>query len=187
MSAVCLLLRCRPGRVGVGAKGDQLRQSALSSRLSGADQDTDAEWVVRLDKDSLRMVARCAFTPLRIIIIFAQVTSQFGSVFHITYPPGMTALANSLRIFVDVWSAFFNAECAGLGDFHTQWLLRVIGLPVTATVIIAIRWGVGRKGNAATAAEQAKADGLLAVFLLCKYMYIDHLCGNLWCDCVCCP
>ena len=56
--------------------------------------------------------------------ILARLTSQIGGVLHIHYPPVFTAAVRALAFLRDISSLFLDAECVGLSDFVSQWLLK---------------------------------------------------------------
>ena len=134
-------------------------ESPLSMSLSSTD---DTQRVGRM-----ATAARCSFQPLRILITFAQVTAQLGDVLHVQYPPNVAALLAFMRRFVvNALSLLFNAECAGLGGFHRQWILRVLVLPLTLGALVLGRYAFQRKRGKSVALENAKAAAFYAIFLL---------------------
>ena len=55
-------------------------------------------------KFPFKLAVRCAFQPMRIIITYAQVTSQLGDVLSFQYPPAFQAVIDAVRPVMDVRS-----------------------------------------------------------------------------------
>ena len=49
-----------------------------------------------------KLAVRCAFQPMRIVITYAQVTSQLGDVLSFQYPPAFEAVIDVIRPVMDV-------------------------------------------------------------------------------------
>eukprot|EP01043_Picozoa_sp_COSAG02_P018545 COSAG02_NODE_868_length_16360_cov_12.608204_8_plen_1642_part_00 len=55
-------------------------------------------------KFPFKLAVRCAFQPMRIVITYAQVTSQLGDVLSFQYPPAFEAVVDAVRPVMDVCS-----------------------------------------------------------------------------------
>ena len=55
-------------------------------------------------KFPFKLTVRCAFQPIRIVITYAQVTSQLGDVLSFQYPPAFDAVIDAVRPVMDVRS-----------------------------------------------------------------------------------
>ena len=53
-------------------------------------------------KFPFKLAVRCAFQPMRIVITYAQVTSQLGDVLSFQYPPAFQAVVDAVRPVMDV-------------------------------------------------------------------------------------
>ena len=73
----------------------------------------------------LRTAYRAAFQPLRMVVTWAQISTQLGSVLHVHYPPVFTTLMRLLRPLTDVWDLFWDAECEGLSGFVERWWMKM--------------------------------------------------------------
>eukprot|EP01047_Picozoa_sp_COSAG01_P056419 COSAG01_NODE_6395_length_3693_cov_2.142181_5_plen_571_part_01 len=83
----------------------------------------------------LRVVVRCAFQPMRILITYLQVTSQLGAVLHIHYPQRFELLMHNMKRWLDVFGLLLSPECANLGGFEAGWVFRVVLLPCVLSVL----------------------------------------------------
>ena len=116
---------------------------------------------------------RCAFQPMRILITYAQVTTQLGDVLNFRFPPAFTAVIDAIRPIMDVWGLVFRAlgssECFGLIGFSSRWLLRVVALPVVLSLIVWMAYCFEKRGkNPAKAKTHAKGNMFFAVFFCCE-------------------
>ena len=115
---------------------------------------------------------RCAFQPVRIVITYAQVTSQLGDVLNFKYPPFFSAVIDAIRPVMDVWSLLFrvlgSSECFGLVGFRSRWLLRVVVLPVMLSLVVLIAYCFDRRHNPDKARLHAKSNMFFAVFFCCE-------------------
>eukprot|EP01045_Picozoa_sp_COSAG04_P018744 COSAG04_NODE_1758_length_5668_cov_2.648411_2_plen_1402_part_00 len=133
------------------------------------------------------VVARAMFQPLRMVITWAQVTSQIGGVLHIHYPPLFAAAVHALAFLRDAFSLFLDAECVGLSGFVPRWVLKVTVIPLLCVVGVACaylrtRW----KHDVAAARQQAKSYLFGCVFLLypmiCNQVFAAFECRRLMAD-----
>ena len=64
-------------------------------------------------KFPFKLAVRCAFQPMRIVITYAQVTSQLGDVLSFQYPPAFATVVDAIRPIMDVGSLSFprDASC----------------------------------------------------------------------------
>ena len=134
----------------------------------------------------LKHLARCAFQPGRILITYSQVTSQLGDVLDFTYPGVFGDVIDFIRPVMDLWGLLFRAlgpsECFGVKGFTAkvtttpfkfenpcsladlegglrQWLLRVVGLPVLLSTVVALLYIQQRHSiGAAKAGSNAKGQ-----------------------------
>ena len=119
------------------------------------------------------LAVRCAFQPMRIVITYAQVTSQLGDVLNFKYPPAFAAVVDVIRPIMDVWDLVFRAvgspECFGFVGFSSRWLLRVVALPVILSLIVWMAYCFEKRGeNSAKARTHAKGNMFFAVFFCCE-------------------
>ena len=75
-------------------------------------------------------VGRSAWQPIRIVVSYAQVTSQVGASLNVQYPPMFRALTHQLADVLDIIDGVLGIECFGLDGFHTQWLTQVVLFPL---------------------------------------------------------
>ena len=132
----------------------------------------------------LRLVSGAAFQPLRMVVSWAQITSQIGGVLHVHYPPQFSSAVEALRFLQDVFALIFDSECTGMDQFPTKWVLKVVVLPTVATVFVAGAYGwLHLERGAAQAAQKAKSYGYGAVFLLypsiCNIAFATFECREL--------
>ena len=115
---------------------------------------------------------RCAFQPMRIVITYAQVTSQLGDVLNFQYPPAFAAVIDAIRPIMDVWGLLFRAlgssECFGLIGFSSRWLLRVVALPALLCLIVWIVYSFERRQSPEKARIHAKGNLFFATFFCCE-------------------
>ena len=116
---------------------------------------------------------RCAFQPMRILITYAQVTTQLGDVLNFRFPPAFTAVIDAIRPIMDVWGLVFRAlgssECFGLVGFSSRWLLRVVALPGILSLIVWMAYCFEKRGEKpAKAGTHAKGNMFFAVFFCCE-------------------
>jgi hypothetical protein len=121
---------------------------------------------------------------MRIVITYAQVTSQLGDVLSFQYPPAFRAVVDAIRPIMDVWGLLFrvlgSSECFGLIGFTSRWTLRVVVLPVILSLVVAIVYCLEKRSNSGKAGSHAKGNLFFAVFFvslatLCKLI---HPCIN---------
>ena len=117
---------------------------------------------------------------MRIVITYAQVTSQLGDVLSFQYPPAFAAVVDAIRPIMDVWGLLFRAlgssECFGLIGFTSRWTLRVVVLPVILSLIVTIVYCIEKGNNPGKAGSHAKGNLFFAVFFvslvtLCIVLY----------------
>eukprot|EP01043_Picozoa_sp_COSAG02_P054804 COSAG02_NODE_6264_length_3694_cov_140.769402_2_plen_841_part_00 len=130
------------------------------------------------------IVLRAAFQPLRMVVTWAQITSQIGSVLHLHYPPVFAGAVDALRFLQDVFSVFLDVECAGLAGFESQWLVKVIAIPCMCATILVCTYTVQRKLHGSlTALHNAKSYFLGAIFLIypsvCNVVFAAYQCREL--------
>ena len=117
-----------------------------------------------------KLGVRCAFQPMRIVITYAQVTSQLGDVLSFEYPPAFAAIVDAIRPIMDVWGLLFRAlgssECFGLIGFTSKWTLRVVVLPMILSLIVATVYCIEKGSNPAKAGSHAKGNLFFAVFFV---------------------
>ena len=106
---------------------------------------------------------------------------------HIHYPPIFSAAVEALAFLRDITSLLFDAECHGLSGFVSQWMLKVVAIPLAcvAGVAAAYLWH-RRKHGAATARQQAKSYLFGCIFLLypmiCNQVFAAFECRKLMAD-----
>ena len=107
---------------------------------------------------------------MRIVITYAQVTSQLGGVLSFQYPPAFAAVVDAIRPIMDVWGLLFRAlgssECFGLVGFTSRWTLRVVVLPVILSLVVAIIYCLEKGKNPGKAGSHAKGNLFFAVFFV---------------------
>jgi hypothetical protein len=108
----------------------------------------------------LSLAYRAAFQPMRMVVTWAQITSQIGSVLHIHYPPVFLKVVVVLRPLRDFWSLFFDAECNGMSGFQNQWLLKVAMPLVMLTVAAVYSYFTGNAGLNQDEKEVQRLKGL---------------------------
>eukprot|EP01048_Picozoa_sp_COSAG05_P012121 COSAG05_NODE_1192_length_5572_cov_3.202266_3_plen_947_part_00 len=120
----------------------------------------EQSWLYRLKRLStadLYVAMRCAWQPTRIVIGYFQVTSQLGTVLHITYPSAFASIMHDMKSLLDVFGLVFSPECIGLASFHSTWVLRVFCLPMSMLVIatgyVLLKRHRARDGNGACYAD----------------------------------
>jgi hypothetical protein len=97
-----------------------------------ADGERSRVWQLRF-----RIAYRTAFQPMRMVVTWAQVTSQIGSVLHVHYPPVFRSAVDTLRFLQDIWGIFLDSECSGMSGFKNQWLLKAaVPLGVLAVAVL---------------------------------------------------
>ena len=109
---------------------------------------------------------------MRIVITYAQVTSQLGDVLNFQYPPAFSAVIDAIRPIMDIWGLLFRAlgssECFGLIGFMSRWLLRVVALPVILSLIVWIVYSFERRHSPDKAKTHAKGNLFFATFFCCE-------------------
>ena len=119
-----------------------------------------------------KFAVRCAFQPIRIVITYAQVTSQLGDVLNFKYPPAFAAVIDAIRPIMDIWGLLFrllgSSECFGLVGFTSRWLLRVVALPVILSLIVCVVYSFERRQDRAKAKTHARGNLFFATFFCCE-------------------
>ena len=122
------------------------------------------------NKFPYKLAVRCAFQPMRIVITYAQVTSQLGEVLSFQYPPAFDAVIDAIRPIMDVWGLLFRAlgssECFGLIGFTSKWTLRVVVLPVILAFIVAVVYCIEKGSKPDKAGSHAKGNMFFAIFFV---------------------
>jgi hypothetical protein len=121
-------------------------------------------------KFPFKLAVRCAFQPMRIVITYAQVTSQLGDVLSFQYPPVFEAVIDAIRPIMDVWGLLFRAlgssECFGLIGFSSKWTLRVVVLPFILSLVVAMIYCIEKGSSRDKAMSHAKGNLFFAVFFV---------------------
>eukprot|EP01052_Picozoa_sp_SAG31_P008866 SAG31_NODE_455_length_15433_cov_4.248728_1_plen_1124_part_00 len=109
-------------RVRQGGKHDN-----MSERLLEQETQTNAA----LKFNVFMSMAPALIQPLRIIISFAQVCAQLGTVLMVTLPPRIKNVLDWMysHFLVDIWALFLHFDCLGLRNYYVRWVLHVFVLP----------------------------------------------------------
>ena len=89
----------------------------------------------------LRAIFVIVFQPIRMVITWAQVTSQIGAVLHVQYPPIFASSVEAFRFVNDAFSVLWDSECFDLGGYPQQWLVKIIMLPLLVCILYIMRMG----------------------------------------------
>eukprot|EP01052_Picozoa_sp_SAG31_P024895 SAG31_NODE_2149_length_6331_cov_3.422657_2_plen_1496_part_00 len=121
------------------------------------------------EQQALVAMAKSLWQPLRIMITYAQITSQMDAVLQVRFPPAFTAIMEQLRV-VDVLGSLVGTECFSLGGFRSKWLTSVVFQPIAMAGIVAAiyGWSVSKPGEHAK--KQARQDlygNVFFVLFLC--------------------
>lgn len=135
------------GTLDSGGEGINADQTRLSARL--------------------QVVMQAAFQPMRMVITWAQVTAQIGSVLQVHYPPVFASAVKVLRYVQDVRNVLFDVECSGMDGFVARWLVNVVLLPAATMLCMIAAYSWFRKQTStAEAVQKAKSYSYGAVFIL---------------------
>jgi hypothetical protein len=122
------------------------------------------------NKFPYKLAVRCAFQPMRIVITYAQVTSQLGDALSFQYPPAFDAVIDAIRPIMDVWGLLFrvlgSSECFGLIGFTSKWTLRVVVLPAILALIVAVVYCIEKGSKSGKAGSHAKGNMFFAIFFV---------------------
>lgn len=135
-------------------------------------------------KSSLRIALTAAFQPMRMVVTWSQITCQIGSVLNVHYPSMFAGVVDAMRFLQDIISAFVDPECAGLGGFENQWLVKVVAIPCMCAAILMCTYTVQRKLHGSlTALQNAKSYASGCVFLIypsvCNAVFAAYQCREL--------
>eukprot|EP01046_Picozoa_sp_COSAG06_P022113 COSAG06_NODE_1694_length_8699_cov_57.094767_1_plen_2376_part_10 len=135
----------------------------------------------------VRVALRSTFQPFRILVTYMQVTSQVGPVLRIKFPDVFEEIVEVLKS-VNFWDHLFDAECEGLDDFTSMWVVRIIVLPSILIGFIFVYFMIER-GLASTSNDKEKAathfqsNVFMAVFFvyppICNVVFATFNCRPL--------
>ena len=124
-------------------------------------------------------VGRSAWQPIRIVVSYAQVTSQVGASLNVQYPPAFTSIANQLADLLDVVDGVLGIECLGLNGFHTQWVTQVVAFPLGLAAVALGIFAVERLRSSRDTARKHLAGNIFFVTFLC-YPRVCQTSFNAW-------
>eukprot|EP01047_Picozoa_sp_COSAG01_P020513 COSAG01_NODE_1169_length_11408_cov_35.108056_3_plen_2198_part_00 len=139
-------------------------------------------------KFPLKYLLRCSIQPIRIVITYAQVTTQLGDVLDFSYPGVFGDVIEFLKPIMDVFGLLFRAmgpsECFGIQGFTSRWLLRVVGLPAVMSVLVLLVYVFERFVNKSKdAALNAKGYAMFTVFFcyptICVISFASFICKKM--------
>eukprot|EP01043_Picozoa_sp_COSAG02_P054694 COSAG02_NODE_6232_length_3710_cov_3.154528_3_plen_878_part_00 len=113
-----------------------------------------------------RVVYNAMFQPMRMVVTWAQITSQVGSVLNVHYPPMFRSAVQALSFLRDLSSIFFDAECVGLSGFVSQWLTKVVATPLMGVLGIVCIYLCRRRRSVTQAWRDTKSYLFGCTFLL---------------------
>ena len=129
-------------------------------------------------KDATRVAAvfatlRSAWQPIRIMITYAQVTSQIGSVLSIDFPSLFTGVIDLLGQLMDAINIFSGSKCLGFDGFHYKWMMQVVVLPLVLLSVAFVAFHIERtRANAAgISAASAMVHFTANVFFIVFFTY----------------
>ena len=107
----------------------------------------------------------------KIVVGFFQVVSPLGDVLSIPLEDRLPMLHRLIHLADPLFlslDSFLQLHCLpGLDDFHTTWLLSVIGVPVALAVLVFARYKYDSRNGLLAAKERARTLS----FVLCFLMY----------------
>lgn len=100
-----------------------------------------------------------------------QVTSQVGPVLRIKFPDVFEEIVEVLKS-VNFWDHLFDAECEGLDDFTSMWIVRIIVLPSILIGFIFVYFMIERGlASSREAREDAVTHFQSNVFMAVFFVY----------------
>jgi hypothetical protein len=118
----------------ISALRNQRENAALEREFDGTEKAAGLEEA----PNNIRIAARCAIQPIRILFTYFQIVSQLGSVFQINFPDMFRALMSRLKVALNLFGLLVNSDCAGLGGFKTAWSVRIFVVPLGLSVLLLI-------------------------------------------------
>lgn len=124
----------------------------------------------RLDKNSataLRTVSlQLAFQSTRILISYAQVVTQLGTVLHVQLPPLFVKWLHNLQLLTVDISAFLSSCMMPCLSAYQQWNVYVLVVPAVMGVIVALLFIVERYRHVADVSDRFKTRAYFVLFLI---------------------
>eukprot|EP01046_Picozoa_sp_COSAG06_P039020 COSAG06_NODE_4562_length_4142_cov_30.248330_1_plen_913_part_10 len=124
-------------------------------------------------------IARSAWQPIRIVVSYAQVTSQVGASLNVQFPPMFAEIADRLAGILDVIDGVLGVQCLGLDGFHTQWLTQVVLFPLGLTATALGVFVVERRRSSLDNARKHLAGNLFFIVFVC-YPRVCQVSFNAW-------
>jgi hypothetical protein len=109
-------------------------------------------------------IVKSLWQPARIIITYAQVSSQMGSVLNVTFPPMFLAIMKQLS-FLNLADALVGSQCIGLGTFLSRWMVSVVVQPLVMATIVGVIYMYQRSRSPVEARKNMLSNGFFALFL----------------------
>ena len=127
-------------------------------------------------------VLAALFQPLRIVIGFAQICSQLGTVLMVTMPPQISSVLEWLKenFFVDLWALFLHFDCLGLRSYYVRWVLHVFIMPLFLMICAAVVYRYQKHRGYLSALNDFKSNVFWVIFLcypsICTHAFQIYEC-----------
>ena len=129
---------------------------------------------------TFKATLRSSWQPVRILVSYAQVTSQLGPVLDIPYPPMFQSLTIWLKDSLEVLDVFASAKCLGLDTFHYKYFMQVLALPTMLVLAAYVVFLLQQHTGSADAGKNFKGSCFFIAFFcypkMCNFSFATFIC-----------
>eukprot|EP01050_Picozoa_sp_SAG11_P017849 SAG11_NODE_2621_length_3168_cov_2.076572_1_plen_827_part_00 len=180
--------------VGGGANHSTIQTAEVFAHLDTdgngtVDKTEFAAWYNQATTARLQMISACALAivqPVKIIVGFAQVVGQLGTVLRLELPPGITRLIDSLKpLIANLFDSFLPMGCIATLDYYERWLIQTLAVPIMLLAMVTLLFVRDRRRAVSTTGQTSALQSEMAQchqrFSSRVSLVVFVLYPNIWC------